>query len=251
MATELGPAIQMKIAVWYHAMFVGGKSPQHPFLSQAPMEADWSISIMLDQMDTIRRCGLVDVAQELVICVNGGGINQAMARSCAPPKARFIDHGEQAQSMLLTTRSLREWCLTHKDWLVCFFHMKGVTRPKVELDHIWRKCMEHWTLTNWRRCVSDLQSGCDSVGAHWLTPEQYGSSAVPIPIWGGMFFWAKASFLAELPQLQSIPKTADDWWLPERWIGSGRRPRVMDYAPHWPGIASCGSSLATDIHEHV
>jgi hypothetical protein len=240
MAISVGPTFQMKISLWYHAMFINGQVPKDLRFSQKPMEEEWSISLMLDQMDTIKKSGLLDAAQELVVCVNGDAINQTIARAAAPPKARFIDHGPNAQSLLLTVHALRQWAIEHKDWFVCFFHMKGVTHPQEPLDFAWRKCMEHWTLREWRRCVADLESGCDSVGTHWLTPEQYGPVTVPVPIWGGMFWWARASFLADLPQLPLAPRNADDWWLPERWIGLGRRPIVRDYAPHWPSLNDCG-----------
>jgi hypothetical protein len=232
----------MKLALWYHVMLFRGQRPADARFSQAKIDPDWSIPLMLEQMETVKQCGLLDAVDDFVICVNGDSENQSAARACAPAKARFIDNGPDANSLLPTMRHLRNWCLTHQDWAVCFFHAKGVTHAHQTIDIVWRKCMEHWTIKRWRQCVADLESGCDSVGTHWLTPEEYGAQC-PIPIWGGMFWWAKTSFLAELPELQTEPKSTDDWWLPERWIGMGRRPKVKDYAKHWPGIQPCESSV--------
>ena len=232
----------MKISLWYHTILSNGHSPKDPRFSQKPIDPDWSVPLMLEQMETVKNCGLMDAADDFVVCVNGGLQNQIMARSCSPPKARFIHNGEHAKSLLATTRAMRQWTIEHPDWLVCFFHIKSVTHPHEPLDFAWRKCSEKWVLKNWRQCVADLKSGCDSVGTHWLTPEVFGPSIVPIPIWGGMFFWAKSSFLRELPDLPEAPSGTEDWWLPERWIGMGRRPKVKDYHPQWPGLQACSAS---------
>lgn len=230
-----------KIAVWYHCILMRGQNPQDGRFSQAQIDPDWSIPLMLEQMETVKACGLLDAASEFVVCVNGDSENQAIARACAPPKSRFIDHGANAHSLIPTVRALRVWAAAHPDWYVCFFHIKGVTHKHQTIDFVWRQCMEHWTITRWRQCVADLDAGYESVGTHWLTPEQFGP-VCPVPIWGGMFYWAKASFLKDLPDLPLAPRNSDDWWLPERWIGSGRRPKVKDYAPHWPDISACSAS---------
>ena len=100
--------------------------------------------------------------------------------------------------------------------------------------------MERHVIEHWKQCVADLEAGCDTVGAHWLSKEKYGPQ-VTIPFWGGMFFWAKASFLAELPGLPSAPNCRQDWFLSENWIGMGRAPKLKDYADHWPGLIPCSA----------
>lgn len=219
----------MKIAVWYHVCL---------FDAQTGIDPDYSISLVTDQMTTFKQSGLQDSAGEIVVCVNGDGMNQAAARALAPKTARFIDHGRDCKGLLRTVNRLREWSLGHPDWLVCFWHNKGVTHAWDQLNTVWRLCMERAVIRQWMQCVRDLNAGCDSVGAHWLTPEQY-RGIVHHPFWGGQFFWAKASFLGELPVLPDNPQKRDDWFLSENWIGMGRRPKVKDYAPHWPGIGPC------------
>lgn len=220
----------MKTSIWYHTTL---ECPAHN------IHLPNSIPLMLEQMETLKSTGLLDAADELVVCVNGDSVNQSAARASAPKKARFIDNGKTAESLLPTTMHLREWSQTHKDWLVCFFHNKGVTHPGSLFNWQWRKCMEKWVLVNWRRCVRDIDSGLDTVGAHWLTREVYGPQ-VTFPFWGGMFFWCRASFLSELPVLKTVPTCRDDWFLSENWIGMGRTPKLKDYAPHWPNPEPCG-----------
>ena len=219
-----------RIAVFYHCRLIGDG-----------LDADYSITMMAEQMATLKASGLEQAANDLVMLVNGDSENQLTARMLAPGKARFIDNGAGAQGLLRSVNRLREWCRTHPDWLVCFWHNKGVTHPWDLLNTRWRQCMEKAVIKNWRRCVMDLESGLDSVGAHWLTPEQF-RGIVRLPFWGGQFFWANSSFLATLPQLPNNPVTRDDWFLSENWIGMGRRPRVKDYCPHWPGISECGKN---------
>jgi hypothetical protein len=223
----------MNIAVWYHTRLLGGEPEINP---------DFSMNLMLQQMKLLKASGLEDAATEIIICVNGDSENQAAARILSPSKARMIENGADAQSMLRTINQLRLWCQTHKDWLVCFWHIKGVTHPGDRLNELWRLCMEKHVIHEWRKCYENCANGYDTAGTHWLTKEQYGPQ-VTFPFWGGMFWWAKASFLAELPILPDAPLSRQDWFLSENWIGMGRYPVVKDYAPHWPGITPCEASL--------
>jgi hypothetical protein len=217
----------MKLAVFYHCR-----------LFDPDINPDFAITLLSDQMRTLKSSGLEAAAQEIVVCVHGGTQNQLAAMAFTPQRARFIDHGANATSLLPTVNRLREWCQSHKGWLVCFWHNKGVTHPGDELNLAWRRCMEHCVIVNWRRCVADLNLGYDTVGAHWLTPQRF-HGVVKSPFWGGQFFWAKSDYLAELPAILEAPVTRDDWFLSERWIGTGRPPKVKDYAPHWPSLSDC------------
>lgn len=221
---------QMKTALWYHTRLFGGNPPLNP---------DYSITLMTQQMARLKTSGLLDAASALFVCVNGNGENRTGVRCLAPAKAQFIEHGPQAESLLPTINVLRLWCMANPDWLVCFFHIKGVTHPWDPLTTYWRGCMEKWVIGHWQTCVKDMGLGYDTVGAHWLTPEQY-PGLVRHPFWGGQFFWAKSSFLAELPELPNAPACRDDWFLSENWIGMGRRPKAKDYAHHWPSLQDCG-----------
>ena len=219
----------MNLAIWYHIRLFGG----NPYI-----DPDHSIPLMMDQMNSLEQTGLLASAEKVFICVNGGTLDQAAARSLAPAKAVVLDNGPQAESLLPTVERLWQWANLNPDWYVLFFHAKGVTHPQDPLTVAWRHCMEYAVLTHWRRCVADLDAGYDTVGAHWLTRERYGPQ-VTFPFWGGMFYWVRAAFLAELPRLPLAPATRADWFLPENWIGMCRAPRVKDYAPHWPNLQAC------------
>lgn len=195
----------MKIGVWYHTRLFGGEPTIDP---------NWSIPLMMDQMNTLQECGLLNACHELVVSINGDSSNQSAARSIAPKKAKFIDNGTHCKSLLKTMNEVRGWSSEHPGWALCFFHIKGVTHPQDGFYCAWRKCMERWVLLNWRQCVADINSGYETVGAHWLTREKYGN-CVTFPFWGGQFFWAKADFLSKLPELPMEPKCRQDWFLSE------------------------------------
>lgn len=216
-----------RLAVWYHTRLCG-----------AGLNEDFAVALMAEQMARLKRCGLA-AAAEVYIAVTGGEGNPLLAAALAPNHARLIDHGPGSESHLPTVKSLREWLPAHPGYRVCYFHAKGVTHPGDGFNRQWRYCMESVILDGWQRCVLDLEAGADSVGAHWLTPERFGSQ-VRTPFWGGMFFWASAKFLLTLPAIKEKPSCRDDWFLSEGWIGMGpHRPKVIDYRPHWPSAIKC------------
>jgi hypothetical protein len=81
-----------------------------------------------------------------------------------------------------------------------------------------------------------MESGAESVGCHWLTGKSADHNQ---NLWGGNFFWAKASFLRTLPSIYergiikvSGIKSIESRYEAEVWIGNGARlPIVKDYHP--------------------
>jgi len=220
----------MKLSVWYHARISDG---------YAKIKMDDACQIMAEQMKALKDSGLLDAADELHIGINGSESDAEIAKLFCPFKSQIINHGQEACSELPTISSLRQWALDHPDWFVLYHHIKGVTYPPGNWTHNWRRCMQRNVVANWKQCVSDLEQGYESVGAHWLTREQYGAH-VKHPFWGGNFWWATTAFLSSLPKLPRLPKTEQDRFLAEAWIGMGpRAPRIKDYAPHWPNPGLC------------
>jgi hypothetical protein len=215
------------LAIFFHARLSGGNANINPATACPQFR---------EQMNLIVSSGLYEASHELYIGLNGEGAD--FARQTAPAGATLLEHGN-VESLLPTCHFIKEWLPKHPDWYVCFHHTKGITHPADPLNVSWRRCMELCVIENWRGCVEALDAGCDSAGAHWLTPEKYGAT-MGTPIWGGMFFWAKAQFLMRLPKLPRAITKQDDWYLPERWIGSGTtRPKVQDFADHWPNLGLC------------
>lgn len=216
----------MKIAVFWHGRMFGGNPP----VSNEAHE------IMEEQMGLLIASGLYDASNLLVI-----GLNQNESPvTVVPPGARIIFHGNNAQSELPTLGYLQDWLPGHEDWYVCYWHAKGARHGHDLLNMTWRRCMERAVISNWRKCIQDLDRGADTVGAHWLTRERFGPMVNRF-FWGGNFWWAKASFLKQLPALMRQPRDYNDFYEAELWIGTGPVPKVVDYAPHWPGLIPCSA----------
>lgn len=217
----------MNLAVFYHI------KPGPPI---DPINACRMFS---QQMATFESSGLRQASSFSCIGINGGHEDFKRLLAGLPKGSEPIINGESARSELPTMHFMQEWASKHPDWYICYWHAKGVTHQPDRLHVNWRKCMERIVIQNWKQCVKDLDSGFDSVGAHWLTPERFGA-IVKAPFWGGNFWWAKARFIMTLPPLRKNSECREQDFDAESWIGWGpRRPIVRDYAPHWPHPDSC------------
>lgn len=210
------------IAIWYHCLFQG---------TVRPIDMDFSIQLMTEQMNSLEQCGLESVANEIWIGVNGGEEDAQIARVLAPAKAKVIAHG-LVSSEITTLSLLRDWVKSHSGWYVLYFHLKGSSHPE-NPNTTWRLNMEKHVLWNWRMCVFDLDSGYDAVGSYWLTPEEHPTLIQQHPFFGGTFWWSKSDYLGTLPELPE--PNFQNRYIAESWIGSGpRRPRVKNYIEGWP-----------------
>jgi hypothetical protein len=163
-----------------------------------------------------------------------------------PPGANRKYWGGEAESLLPTMRLMHEWTKTHPNWNVLFLHTKGVNHAGEPFYNVWRWCSQKIVLWNWRQCAADLDAGYDAAGPHWLTREKYGPIVNPehggTGFFGGVIYWAKASYLAKLPPLIEKVTCTADWYWPEHFVGLGN-PKVKAYADHWPGEQPCGATL--------
>ena len=212
----------MNLACFYHCKLSGEGIPSE----------DLALNIMCRQMHALKESGLAEAASEIHIGVNGDDSDGLTACSLAPDKSILHVHGKNARTEIPTLEVIRSWLPSHPDWAVLYHHTKGVTHPGEVAYDLWRWRMEQTCVVNWRQCVSDLGNGFDAAGCHWLTPEQF-PGAVTSPFFGGTFWWARASYLLQLPPLPA--PTWQNRFEAESWIGRRRPyPRVRDYLPGWP-----------------
>lgn len=223
-----------KIAVFYHGVFAGGNP-----VAMLPAATE----IIDGQMRLMKSCGLLDAYDEFHIGINGGGESSLISKILFPEKAKVSFHGTHCKNELRTILLLEEWVKTRPDWNVLYFHSKGATHPIGHDRSIrWRNCMMKHLVTNWRKCVSDLDSGKDSVGCHWAEPPKTPPGQF---IWCGNFWWAKSDFLKTLPSLMLRQRIAlsgldsvESRFEAEVWLGNGKQlPKIMDYHPE--GFLEC------------
>lgn len=219
-----------KIALFYHSLLFNGTPPQL---------LDAAAVITSEQMWRLDEVGLTAAASEFVVGMNGGDETLKIARLLVSSKAKFVMHGLDAHTENCTLFEIEKWVQDHPDWLVLYFHCKGATHPLDDpLRTNWRKCMMRNLIDNWKQCVSDLESGYDAVGCHWMTGEKTppGQS-----IFAGNFWWAQSNYLRTIPSMLTRPRIIDDGlkaassrYESEVWIGNGSRfPKVKDYHPEW------------------
>lgn len=231
----------MKIAVFHHSRLSGGRN----YLNYADTQSvaitkpNFARNLFQTQMNLLYSSGLYENSNKIVLAVNGSEGDSYFVRERAPEGCDVLWHGEGSESLIPTFLHIEEWVKDHQDWLVCFWHMKGVIHPNDRGYVTWRECMERCVIRDWRKCVADLEAGYDTVGAHWLTREKYGPMVNPehggTPFWGGVFWWATAKYLSRLIPMPKKATCTADWYWPEHWIGTGGNIKARDYHDAWPG----------------
>lgn len=214
------------IAVWLHARLSGGA-----------VNTPHAIRILQEQMKALTVSGLFTRAARVFVCCSAED---------APTVNSLVPHGTLvtllpagARSELPTLALLREWLTAHADYYVFYHHLKCATRTD-DLCKAWRGCMTRHLVHGWQKCVEKLDAGCDAVGTHWLTPEQY-PKLVAFPYFGGNYWWASALFLLTRFSIPATAQRREEFYLAESWIGMGKRPRIHDFHPQWPNM-NCARS---------
>jgi hypothetical protein len=219
-----------RIALFYHCLFEHGE----------PIEfSHTAFDIVTDQMAELNKSGLLSRASFFIAGINGGTQSVAASSMTIPSSAKCVFHGPMCKSENLTLLEIEKWVPGHEDWYVLYFHAKGCTHPeKEEFATNWRECMMANLVWNWKQCISDLDSGYESVGCHW---KEFDHFIPPQRMWAGNFWWARASFLATLPSICLRPQIKETGIESEKsryeseiWIGNGpRAPMRRDYHPDW------------------
>lgn len=218
-----------KLAVWYHCKMSGEGIP----------DPDLALSIVTEQMDSLKQSGLADAADEINVRLNGPESDLMLLSAVVPPKALIGHNGPGKRSELPTIAVIREWLPSHRDWFVCYHHSKGVTRLEQGVFNIdgkaaHRRAMELWVIWNWRSCVGDLERGYDAVGINLVHPAK--RPILPGCFFVGNFWWARAEHMLTLPPLPDNCPQFDTGTrcLAEGWVTSAYpRGRYLDYErPH-------------------
>jgi hypothetical protein len=227
------------IAIFYHCLF---------FIGNPPKLLPAATGIVEEQMNALRSSGLLDAASHFLVGVNGGNESLPLIEKIIPAKATRIMHGLKCRNECRTIQAMQQWLPGREDFYVLYFHSKGATHAAGDgISTPWRACMMKNAIKNWKTCISDLDSGYEAVGSHWMAPPQ---TPVGQRMFAGTFFWAKASFLATLPAIESTARvklsgidSLDSRYEAEVWMGNGPRiPIIKDYhGPNWnPGkIGTC------------
>jgi hypothetical protein len=186
---------------------------------------------LIEHAAAMRQAGLDRAAASVVVGVVGADANRVAARITAShllarARVTFVEaETGWEQVTLAAVADAAAACDGEAAFLYC--HSKGAM-DDTPVNAAWRRAMTGALVSGWRRCL-DLLDGAETVGCHWLTPEQW-PACVSTPFWGGNFWWARASYLARLPPLANRHRHDA-----EAWVGSGEpRPAAADLSPGWP-----------------
>lgn len=186
------------------------------------------IAVVREQLTALNDSGLTDAAAEIHIGVNQDCLFGVI--DLFPSKATVHAYKDLHQGEMPTMLTLQEWVPGHSGWNVCYHHTKGISQAN-DSKAVARHCMTEGVIANWRRCIADLDSGCDAVGCHWL---YWPKNSVPREhrLFGGNFWWAKQEYLAQLPPLRLKVHESGRFFEGEIWIGRREQmPVTKDYHP--------------------
>lgn len=206
------------ISIWLHVR-----------LSGARIDTTHAATILLEQIDTMGGSGLLRSAASFHIGVSDMdmGLAQRIIPACTLEIFPYEKRGE-----LPTLCALQKWVKDQPPTYVFYSHLKCASRAD-DLCAAWRRCMTHHLVKRWSYCVALLQQ-VESVGCHWMTPEEHPGNVKGV-YWGGNFWWARSEFLKTLPPLPDHAANKDLYYMAESWIGMGpRRPSVVDFHHEWP-----------------
>jgi hypothetical protein len=128
----------------------------------------------------------------------------------------------------VTLNQVRVWSQENPGGHVLYTHTKGASN-QWESQFYWRSVMLDRLLRAWPARVADLVN-YDTSGVWWFTPETMPEHVVS-PYYAGNFWWARASYLATLPELPRL--TEDARYEAEAWVGRGE-PRARWMSQEWP-----------------
>lgn len=231
-----------KLVVFYHTRISGGAHPESRHGPKSPaLNREHALSVVDEQMQQVRDCGLADVA-EVIIGLNGGLEDYKTLRRMTG-FGHIIVHGEESAGEFSTLKLLHEHCVKNPNDNVLYFHAKGVCWPGDPLREAWRRCLMYHVVRNWQLCCDALNTGYRMAGAHWLAPQDYPHMAYAMGtgIWGGNFWSARADYINLLKPTPANP-TWDDKYDAEMWPVSGNPQQVMCFASHYPSLISCGQA---------
>lgn len=213
------------ICVVYHCLFFAGDPPQ--LLPSA-------IPVVSEQMKQLQESGLLAMATEFLVGVNGGEESRELAERLLPDTAKITYHGLESRAENLTIVMLEEWVKYHPPCHVLYFHAKGSTHAPgsdygENVSKPWRQTMMLDLVMNWHLCVDFLLSGFDIVCSRWLWNMADGTQHIP----AGNFLWIDSEFAKCLPSIYQRERikvsgigAAESRYEAEVYWGNGPRPNV-------------------------
>jgi hypothetical protein len=189
----------MKIIAYYHILLIN----------------NWR-EIVTEQLTLMKRSGLYAIVDQVKIGALGKDVKELEQHIKSYLKCVIAYSSEDVKEYEFATLDiLHADSKIEKPFFGVYFHVKGVSFPKISGGKYWRDYMGHYNLTMWKDCVKKLQKGYDLCGVKLLGPLDKGGWNLH---YSGNFFWFKSTYIKKL-----IPETnRKDRFRAEFWACTGK-----------------------------
>lgn len=174
-----------------------------------------AFDVMSEQLTLASESGLLDAADEVILCTNGNPDNFDQAKAIMNkedyPNVTFVHTSDKTQYWEYPTLDLmKSECdaLAEEEFYICYFHLKGLSRGNDSRSSDWRHYLNYWTIERWQDNIAKLDEGMDTVGINFIEH--------PWPHYSGNFWWARASYIRKLTPLTHPDKI--EWGKPSKFI---------------------------------
>jgi hypothetical protein len=156
-----------------------------------------STDLLSDQLTRANESGLLDAADEWILCTNGKEENFETAKQTLAEfeNIKFVHTGNRTDHWEYPTLNyIKQLCDgTDEEFYICYYHLKGLSRLGDQRVTDWRLFMEYWNIERWEDCVDKLDQNYDLVGTNIIEQPWLHSS--------GNFWWSRASYVRKLEPL--------------------------------------------------
>jgi hypothetical protein len=204
----IGAKDKSKIAIFYHVYQVH----------------NWP-KVFEEQIGNLQYSGLYDEADYIHIGING--IN---ALPFTLNKVNRVKYNQNHGSEIDTLTDLYNFAKVNPEYRILYFHTKGVSHfnsPYAANVDSWRKYMEYFCITKWRDCIASLVD-YDTAGTDWVDMAHINNQILPIPHYGGNFWWASSEYISKLDIKYLSEETPWKRYNCEFWIGS-KQPNKFNF----------------------
>ena len=153
-----------------------------------------AFDLMSEQLTLASETGLLDAAEEVILCTNGNVNNFASAKEVMAEfeNVKFVHVSDNTGLWEFPTLDYMKHVVdtSTEEFYICYFHLKGLSRLGDQRVQDWRHYMEYWCIDRWEDNVAKLNEGMDTVGANYVEG--------PWAHYSGNFWWARASYVRKL-----------------------------------------------------
>lgn len=171
-----------------------------------------AFDLMSEQLTLASESGLLDTAEEVILCTNGNANNFTAAKEVMAEfeNVKFVHVSNNTGLWEFPTLDYMKHVVdtSEEEFYICYFHLKGLSRRGDACVQDWRQYMEYWCIDRWEDNVAKLDEGMDTVGANYIEG--------PWSHYSGNFWWARASYVRKLEPLVHPDNIA--WGTPSKYI---------------------------------